>query len=239
MRLQKYLADAGAASRRRAEEMISQGRVKVNGTAITSMGHIVDENADTVELDGKAVSIMDRKIYIMLNKPRGVITSCRDERGRKTVLDLIDIKDARLFPAGRLDFDTEGLLILTNDGELANILTHPKNRVAKTYLVHTREKLTVEDMKKLTSGVEIDDRATAKALLKRAGAAPQGYAYEIGIHEGRNRQIRIMFDAVGKKAVYLKRISIGKLSLGDMQAGQWRKLSPEEVRYLYSLKDER
>jgi 23S rRNA pseudouridine2605 synthase len=235
MRLQKYLAQAGCASRRRSEDIIREGRVRVNGTIVQEMGHIVGDS-DIVELDGKALSLTQENIYLMLNKPYGIISSCKDDRGRKTVIDLAGPSHARLFPVGRLDWDTEGLIILTNDGELAHTITHPSKNVTKTYLVHVREKLSGEEMEQLSSGILIDGQQTAPAMLRRAGSITGGHAYQISIHEGRNRQVRKMFEAIGKDVIYLKRLCIGDLCLGDLRQGETRPLTAAEVDYLLSFK---
>ncbi len=238
MRLQKYMAECGVASRRKSEELISQGHVIVNGKIVTEMGVQLEEN-DEVLVDGKPIAPEKKKQYILLNKPQGVVTTLSDPQGRKTVRELIpDIKE-RIFPVGRLDYDTEGLLILTNDGDLMQSITHPSNEVEKLYVVRVRGEITEQALGRLENGVTLDDghhTAPAKVTLLPDDAAHQGQKnLTIAVHEGHNRLVRRMFEAVGAQVVYLRREKIGQLSLGHLKPGAWRHLSEKEVEYLKEL----
>lgn len=235
MRLQKYLADCGIASRRKCEELIAQGLVRVNGEKITEMGFIVDPERDTVTYKGNEVDLHINKIYIMLNKPAGFVSTCKDDKGRATVMELVrDIKE-RMYPVGRLDFTTEGLLLMTNDGELANVLTHPKHNVEKKYLAVINSAITEEEIKKLESGVDLDGYKTHRAIFHVVNTAPARTEILCVITEGKNRQLRRMFEAVGKDVAYLKRVGVGEIKLGSLKKGQHRKLTPEEVSYLQKI----
>lgn len=235
MRISKYLAHAGIASRRKCEEYIREGRISVNGAVIDDLGHDVDPSNDSVLFDGRPVAPpSDTHVYIMFNKPLGCVSTSSDEKGRKTVLDYIDT-EKRIYPVGRLDFNSEGLLILTDDGDLAYRLTHPSHEVKKRYFVKCSSRLTNEDLNRLRHGVVIDGRKTAPAEVRVTSEIPSGTELTVSIHEGRNRQIRKMFEAIGRDVVFLKRISIGKISLGDLKSGKYRHLSQEEIRYLKSF----
>ncbi len=235
MRISKYLAHAGIASRRKCEEYIREGRISVNGAVIDDLGHDVDPGNDSVLFDGRPVAPpSDTHVYIMFNKPLGCVSTSSDDKGRKTVLDYIDT-EKRIYPVGRLDFNSEGLLILTDDGDLAYRLTHPSHEVKKRYFVKCSSRLTDEDLNRLRRGVVIDGRKTAPAEVRVTSEIPSGTELTVSIHEGRNRQIRKMFEAIGRDVVFLKRISIGKISLGDLKSGKYRHLSPEEIRYLKSF----
>ena len=232
MRLQKYLADAQVASRRKAEEMILEGRVSVNGEVITQLGTKV-EDGDRVEVDGKEVHPADKLVYIMLHKPEGYVTTAKEQFGRPAVLDLVDC-GYRVYPVGRLDYDTSGLLLLTNDGELTYRLTHPKHNVNKTYIAMVEGVPTAEEMKKFSLGLVIDDYKTAPAkisIIKKGKYT----ALKIIIHEGKNRQVRKMCAAIGHEVKYLKRVSTGKLDLGSLEKGKYRYLTEDEIKYLKSL----
>ena len=231
IRLQKWLSMAGACSRRKAEELIAKGRVRVNGTVVTELGAKANPERDLVELDGKELEIQQDKTYIMLHKPEGVVTTVTDPFGRPTVMDLVP-GDIRLYPVGRLDFDTTGLLLMTNDGEWAQKLTHPKNEVAKTYIALVKGIPTGESLRKLAKGVDVEGKKTAPATVKLLERKDKNTKLMITIHEGRNRQVRKMCEAVGHRAISLKRVSIGKLELGDLPKGKWRKLTAKEVRSL-------
>ena len=231
MRVQKYLAMCGVASRRKAEELIREGKVKVND--ITAVLGMSVKEGDGVKVDGVEVRQPSGElIYIALNKPVGIVTTSSDEFGRKTVMDLVrdDVKE-RIFPVGRLDKDTEGLLLMTNDGALAHALTHPKYEVSKTYTVVVDD-VSEEDIAKLERGVLLDGRKTAPAKITNIQRSVKGVSLRITIHEGRNRQIRKMFEEVGSRVIFLKRISIGKIKLGDLKIGEFRFLSKEEIEYL-------
>ena len=230
MRLQKYLAMCGVASRRGAEDLIARGRVRVDGKTVDTMGFQVEEGA-SVEVDGKPVRPASRKRYIMLYKPQGVITSASDPEGRATVLDIVKAEE-RIFPVGRLDYDTEGLLLLTNDGEMAQRLTHPSHGVDKLYVATVRGEVSRDAVAALERGVELDDgHVTAPAQVKviSRGATSQ---LSIVVHEGHNRLIRRMCEAVGHPVLSLKREGFGPLRLGHLKTGQWRNLSPAELAAL-------
>ncbi len=235
MRLNKYLASCGAASRRGADELIRSGRVKVNAAVVTEPGARVETDNDTVTLDGKKVTPVSKMTYIMLYKPKGCITSVRDDKGRKTVYDYLDVEVPHLVPVGRLDYDTEGLLLLTNDGELANRLTHPSGEVPKTYLVRAEGQFPEHILAKLRKGVEIDGVKTKRSKVKLLEQDEKEGKLLVTITEGRNRQIRRMFEAVERNVVFLKRMAIGELRLGGLARGKWRYLRDEEVEYLKRL----
>ena len=238
MRLQKYMADCGVASRRKCEEYIAAGRVTVNGSVVTEMGVQVEET-DDVWFDGKPIAPEKRQQYIMLNKPQGVVTTLSDPQGRKTVRDLIKDIPERIYPVGRLDYDTEGLLLLTNDGELMQNITHPSKEVEKLYVVRVRGVLTEQALGRLESGVTLDDghrTSPAKVTLLPDDPAHMGQKnLTIAVHEGHNRLVRRMFQAVGTQVVYLRRERIGTLNLGHLKVGTWRHLSEKEVEYLRQL----
>ena len=224
-RLQKYMADCGVASRRKCEGLIVSGNVTVNGVTITELGTKVEEN-DVVKVNGKAIKPVAKKIYIMMNKPVGYLTSVGDDRGRNTVMDLIDGEiSSRVFPVGRLDYDTEGLLLMTNDGELANALMHPKKNIDKTYKVVIDKVPSPLDIEKLKRGVVIDGRKTYPAKVDWL----KDNTLMISIHEGRNRQVRKMCESLGFAVKYLQRVSVGNLTLGNVPLGRWRHLSIHEV----------
>lgn len=232
MRLQKYLALCGVASRRSAERLIEDGRVKVNGETVTELGTKVSRG-DRVLFDGKIVTPDESKVYIALNKPNGYLSSASDDRGRKTVVDLVkDEFPQRLYPVGRLDYDTEGLIFLTNDGDFTYAVTHPKHNVEKTYEAVIRGVLTEKAVTSLSEGVEIDGFLTSPAFVNVLSAENGRSVVRITIHEGKNRQVRKMFEAVGFRVSKLKRISIGKVKLGSLKSGAWRELSEKEIRSL-------
>ncbi|HEX9061599.1 MAG TPA: pseudouridine synthase [Clostridia bacterium] len=229
IRLQKYLAMCGTASRRKSEEIIKQGRVSVNGEVITNMGFIVDTSA-RVEVDGMVQTLEDAKRYIAVNKPEGCITTTNDQFSRKTVMDLvIDIKE-RIYPVGRLDYNTSGLLLMTNDGDFANAVTHPRNEKEKTYIAKVSGVPSDNDILRLKTGVKVDDYITSPAKVSVLERNGESSVIEITIHEGRNRQVRKMCDAIGHPVISLKRISIGIVSLKGIPEGCWRELSKDEVK---------
>ena len=234
MRLQKYLADCGIASRRKAEQLILDGRVGVNGEVVRTLGTQVDPLCDSVTYDHRVVRPERKKVYIMLNKPRGVVTTASDQFGRKCVLDLVDLP-LRLYPVGRLDYDTEGLLLLTNDGEFANTVSHPKHQIGKTYQAVVRGVPTQEKLDKLRNGIEIDGGLTSPAQVETLGNRNGKADILITIHEGRNRQVKRMFDAVGHPVVSLKRIAVGSLNIGGLAPGQWRELTEKERKSLQKI----
>ena len=232
MRLNKFLASCGAASRRGADELIASGRVRVNSIVVTELGKMVETDNDTVTLDGKKVEPVSKMTYIMLYKPKGCITSLRDEKGRKTVYDYLDVEVPHLVPVGRLDYDTEGLLLLTNDGELVNRLAHPSSEVPKSYLVRAEGEFPEHILAKLRKGVEIDGVKTKRSKVKLLEQGEKEAKLLVTITEGRNRQVRRMFEAVERNVVFLKRVAIGDLRLGGLARGAWRYLREEEVEYL-------
>ena len=232
IRLQKFLSEAGVASRRKAEEMIRNGAVKVNGH-IAQIGDSVDPKKDSVTVKGKKITKQTNMRYILLNKPRGYVTTTDDDLGRKCVLELVkDVKE-RIYPVGRLDRVSEGALIMTNDGAFANAMMHPSKHVPKTYRVTVRPEPTSEQIDILSTGVELDGRMTAPAdvyiVAKEEGRA----VLEIVLHEGRNRQIRRMCEAVNLEVARLRRIAVGSVKLGMLQTGQWRDLTPQELESLF------
>lgn len=233
IRLQKFLSEAGVASRRKAEEMIRSGKVKVNGS-IAQIGDSVDPKKDTVTVSGKRVRKETNLRYILLNKPRGYVTTTDDDLGRKCVLELVRDVRERIYPVGRLDRVSEGALILTNDGEFANAMMHPSKHVAKTYRVTVRPEITAEKIDVLSTGIMLDGRMTApcevSVLQKEEGRA----VLEIVLLEGRNRQIRRMCEAVDLEVARLRRVSVGPIKLGMLQTGEWRDLTPQEVDSLFS-----
>lgn len=232
MRIAKFMAAAGVASRRKSEELILKGKVRLNGNTVTHPGTQVDELKDTVTVDGNRIKISEDRVYIMLNKPVGCVSTCFDDKGRRTVLDFLSGVDCRVYPVGRLDFTTEGLLLLTNDGELANRLTHPKHEVSKRYFAVVRGDVSAEDIQKLTSGVSLDGYKTAPARVKITKASTDKTELTITITEGKNRQVRRMFETLEKEVLFLKRISVGDINLGNLKRGEFRFLSREEIDYL-------
>lgn len=234
MRINKFLADKGIASRRHADDIIAAGRVTINGVLATLGANV--EEGDEVCLDGNILSSADKKMeYYIMNKPKGVVCTVSDDRGRKTVMDLLPEGVGRIFPVGRLDYATEGLLILTNDGDMAFRLTHPTTEIPKTYMVRIEGTLTEKDLNPIRSGVELDGVLTKKC---KAHIVETNKAYtkvHITITEGKNRQIRRMFEAIGKNVEFLKRISIGQLKLTGLDRGQMRPLTEMEIAYLKGL----
>lgn len=231
VRLQKYLAECGVASRRKSEELIEQGKVKVNGY-VASIGDKINPKRDTVTVSGKKIVKQKSHTYIMLHKPRGFITTMSDEMDRKCVAQLIKDVPGRVYPVGRLDRDSEGMLLFTNDGEFANAMTHPTRHVPKTYRVTVRPSITEEQITKLTTGVIIEDRMTAPAEVRVVTKEEGRVVLEIILYEGRNRQIRKMCEEVGLEVARLKRTAIGSIKLGMLKQGDYRELTEDEVRKL-------
>ncbi|MCD8391121.1 MAG: rRNA pseudouridine synthase [Firmicutes bacterium] len=233
VRLQKYIAMSGTASRRAAEKLIADGCVKVNGSVIREQGVKVEIGADTVEVNGKTLKIKNKKYYIMLNKPVGYVSTVKDQFDRPTVLDLVKGEiSARIFPVGRLDYDTEGLLLLTNDGDFTYRVTHPKFRMDKTYIALIKGGINAAGLARLRKGVKIDDFTTSPAEVEILDVSAGRTTVKITIHEGKNRQVRKMFEAVGCEVIGLQRIKIGSVELGNLPAGRWRYLTEHEINYL-------
>ncbi|GIM48265.1 pseudouridine synthase [Collibacillus ludicampi] len=230
-RLQKVLAQAGVASRRKCEQLILEGRVTVNGHVVTELGTKADPHMDRIAVDGRPIQ-RERHVYLLLFKPRGVVTTVSDPQGRKTVLDLIEGVKERIFPVGRLDIDTSGLLLLTNDGMLTNALLHPSRKIYKTYRAQVEGFVSDEAILKLSRGVLLEDGMTAPARVKRLKESGGQTLLEITIHEGRNRQVRRMCEAVGHPVRTLRRVKFAFLTLGHLKPGEYRHLTKEEVRKL-------
>ena len=237
-RLQKFLANKGICSRRKAEELILNGKVKVNGKIILELGTKIDIDKDIVEVNGEKVSNnIDKKIYVLLNKPIGYVTTTKDQFGRDTVLDLVKVKE-KILPVGRLDMYTSGALILTNDGDFIYKVTHPKHEIEKTYNVTVRGKITEEDVEKLTNGVEIENYVSKEAKVKilKINDEKNLSRIEITIHEGKNREVRKMCEAIGKKVLALHRTKIGNINVKNLKLGEWRYLNQKEVKSLLDIK---
>ncbi|MGL4989978.1 MAG: pseudouridine synthase [Sarcina sp.] len=234
-RLQKYMARCGIASRRKCEEIILSGAVMVNGEKINELGTKVDIEKDIVMVNGKKITLEESKVYIMLNKPTGVITSNSDEKNRKTILDIVKVKE-RIYPIGRLDYDTSGLLLLTNDGDIYNKVIHPRKSIDKIYIAKVNGIFTNDQMQKFESGVDIGDYVTSDAKIKILEKYNNSCLVEIKIHEGRNRQVRRMCAAFNHDVIALRRIAIGNIKLpANLKKGEWRFLEEKEVEYLNSL----
>ena len=232
-RLQKVIANSGYTSRRKAEELISKGSVKVNGVTVYELGVKVNPN-DLIEVDGYIIK-NENKVYYLLNKPRGIITSTSDDKGRKTVVDLINT-NVRIYPVGRLDYDTTGALILTNDGELANLIMHPKSKIDKVYIAKINGLIGKSQLQRLEKGVFIDGKKTSKskARIKSYDKKTDTSIVELTIHEGRNHQVKKMFEALGYDVLKLKRERISFLDVDNLKSGEYRILNPKEVKKLYN-----
>lgn len=238
-RIQKVIANSGYCSRRKAEELIKEKKVYINGILVEELGKLVG-NKDKIEVNGNLI-VREKKLeYYLLNKPRGVVSTTNDEHNRKTVVDLIDTK-TRIYPVGRLDYDTTGLILLTNDGELANKLMHPSSNINKTYVAKVKGIVTGYDIKKLRSGVIIDDVRTSKAKvkLKEVDRKKETSLVELTIHEGRNHQVKKMFEVLGYKVDKLTRISYSVFDIKGLKVGEYRKLSIKEVNILYNEANKR
>lgn len=233
VRLQKYLADAGIASRRRSEELILQGKVKVNGNVVTELGVKVESGIDKIEYEGKEVKVQDENVYILLNKPIGYVTTAKDQFNRDSVLDLVKT-NKRLVPVGRLDMYTSGALILTNDGEFVYKVTHPKHEINKTYTVTIKGIVSNEEVEKLRHGVKIEDYTTkpAKVKILKTDEEKNQSRLEITIHEGKNRQVRKMCETIGHKVLSLHRSKIAGIGVKDIPLGKWRYLTKGEVEVI-------
>lgn len=238
IRLQKYLASCGVASRRKCEELILEGKIEVNGIKVTELGTKITPNTDIVKYNGKIVKPDEEKVYILLNKPIGYVTTAKEQFGRDMVLDLVKI-NKRIVPVGRLDMYTSGALILTNDGEFVNKLTHPSQKIDKTYNVTLKGIVTKNDIETLQKGVEIDDgyiTKPAKAKILKIDEEKNISRVQIIIHEGKNRQIRKMCESIEKKVLALHRCKIGTLDVKDLKLGQWRYLTQKEIEKFYGSK---
>lgn len=231
IRLQKFMADCGVASRRKSEELIAAGRVKVNGM-VASVGDKVDPKKDTISVNGRKLTRDKNYIYIMLHKPRGYVTTMSDEMDRKCVAELVADVGTRIYPIGRLDRDSEGLLLFTNDGEFANAMTHPSRHIAKTYRVSVKPAITEEQITILTSSMMMDGKKTLPADVRIINKEEDKTSLEIILYEGKNRQIRRLCEAAGLETARLKRLSIGQLSLGHLKVGEYRHLTHDEVSLL-------
>ena len=237
MRINKYIALCGVASRRKAEELILAGRVTVNDEVMTELSYKVDEENDIVKVDDKLIKEENKLVYILLNKPEGYITTVKDQFDRPSVLDLVsDIKE-RVYPIGRLDYETSGLLLVTNDGDLTYKLTHPKHEVDKTYVARVKGKLTKEEIERFKTGLKIEDYTTAPAKLKviKYDEQRDSSLLEIKIHEGKNRQVRKMCKAINHPVLRLRRSAMGKIKIGDCEIGKYRYLTEDEIKYLKNL----
>lgn len=240
VRLQKFLAECGVASRRKCEEIILQGKVKVNGTVVTELGTKVTPEKDTVEVDGNVINV-EKKVYILLNKPVGYVTTMSDEKERPTVMELLEGVKEKVVPVGRLDMFTSGLLLLSNDGEFIYKVTHPKHETTKTYVVKTRGVPRESDLEKLRVGVKIEDYMTSPAevnLLLKDNTNNIARIW-IRIHEGRNRQVRKMCEAIGLSVIALKREGVGNLTCEGVERGKWRYLTDEEVKEILNDAEEK
>lgn len=234
MRINKYLAECGVASRRNCDKLILEGLVTINGK-VCSLGADVDENTDVILVDGKRINSIKKYSYYMMNKPKGYVCTVKDDKDRKTVMDLLPPSVGRVFPVGRLDYDSEGLLLFTNDGDFCNRLLHPSNEIPKTYLVKIEGSLEDSSLDKLRKGVIIDGVKTKKCNIRIVDETKTFTKYHVTVTEGRNREIRKMFLTQGKEVKFLKRIKIGDLRLGSLNRGDVRKLTSEEIEYLKNV----
>ena len=234
MRINKYLADCGVASRRKCDELITQGKVKVNNKVTRELGLDI-KPTDVVLFENRVVRPSAKRVYYKLHKPKGYVTTASDDKGRKTVVELMRKVQERVYPIGRLDYDTEGLLILTNDGDLTNILTHPKNLVKKTYIASIEGEISNEEVKQISKGVDIGGYITQPCTVFVKDKDDKFTRLEITITEGKNHQVKKMFEAVGKNVVFLKRVSIGEIKLGGLARGEYKVLTTKEIAYLKSL----
>lgn len=235
MRINKYIASSGVTSRRKAEELVLAGKVKINGKVVSNLATDVKET-DQVTIEGKPIHTAENFVYYKLHKPKGYVSTVNDDKGRKTVMELMRGVHTRVFPVGRLDYDTEGLLLLTNDGDLSNILTRPKSEVEKVYYATIEGTITKDEVKTLSSGVEIDGYKTKPCSVVVMSETPNQTKLAITITEGKNRQIRKMLEAVNKTVTFLKRVQIGEIRLGGLSRGEYAQLNAKEMRYLQNLK---
>ena len=234
MRINKFLAECGVASRRNCDNLIKEGLVKINGK-VCGLGAEVDENSDSVTVDGKKINYVKKYQYYMMNKPKGYVCTVKDDKDRKTVMELLPPSVGRVFPIGRLDYDSEGLLLFTNDGDLCNRIAHPSSEIPKTYLVKIEGSLPDEAIENIKRGVVIDGVKTKKCTVKIVDETKSFTKYHVTVTEGRNREVRKLFLSQGKEVKFLKRIKIGDLGLGGLNRGDVRKLTKEEVEYLKNV----
>lgn len=232
-RLQKILAQAGIASRRKAEELIREGKVRVDGMVVTEMGVRVDPATQKIECNGRPVFSLEKKVYILLHKPAGFLSTVRDPQGRPIVTDLLPNIKERIYPVGRLDLDTEGALLLTNDGELAQAVLHPSREVKKTYVAKIKGRPGSKKLAALSRGIELEGKKTWPAEITVLTSEKQTTTIQIIIHEGRKRQVRKMFEAVGHPVLQLKRIAYGQLALGELKPGKYRFLPPGDIKLIF------
>ncbi len=232
MRINKYIASCGVCSRRKAEELILGGQIKVNGVVCTSLSTDINETRDKVLLNDQEISLQEEKVYYMLNKPKGYVTTMSDDRDRKSIVDLLGDIDKRVFPVGRLDYDSEGLLLLTNDGELTNHLTHPRYAVPKKYVVKVEGEMKESELAVLRAGVVVDGIKYNKCKVKLVKFENNISKMEIVLDEGKNREIRRMFQAIGRDVIFLKRVEMAGIKLGGLKRGEIRVLKPYEVEIL-------
>ncbi|MEA4825050.1 MAG: pseudouridine synthase [Clostridium sp.] len=233
-RLQKYMAACGVAARRKCEEIIEEGRVKVNGNIVTELGFKVDPELDEIVVDSKLIKLEERKVYILLNKPEGYVSTVKDERGRKTILDIVKVNE-RIFPIGRLDYNTSGMILLTNDGDIYNRIIHPRKEVNKVYIAVIEGAPSKDKIDEFCNGIDIGGYITAKAKFRIIEKLQDKSKVEIIIHEGKNRQVRRMCEKIGHPVIALKRISVGNIKLGNLRRGEWRYLDENEINYLKNL----
>ena len=235
MRINKYLAQAGVDSRRKVEALILDGKVKVNGKIITDLATDI-KDTDIVSVNNKTVRVNNNYIYLKLHKPKGYVTTVSDDKNRKTVMDLLRGVHTRVYPVGRLDYDTEGLLLFTNDGELTKIITRPSFEIEKTYIVHIEGEITKDEIKKISSGVEFKEFTTKPCRVIVLESNDKLTKLSVTITEGKNREIRRLFESINKTIVLLRRVSIGEIHLGGLSRGEYKVLNPKELKYIKSLK---
>lgn len=233
-RLQKYMATCGVASRRKSEEIIQEGRVKVNGVVIKELGYKVDTEKDEVWVDNNKIKKEERKVYIALNKPEGYVCTVKDEKGRQTILDLVKVEE-RIYPIGRLDYDTSGLILLTNDGDVYNKIIHPREEKNKVYIALLKGIPSSGCIEKFQKGIDIGGYVTAPAKIRIIKNFNDSSEVEITIHEGKNRQIRRMCDAIEHPVISLKRIQVGNIKLNNLNKGKWRFLDENEINYIKNM----
>jgi pseudouridine synthase len=229
IRLNKFLAQAGVASRREVDKMIAEGRIKVNGQVVQVLGYKIDDEKDRVDVEGRRVEKEEELVYLVINKPPGYLVTLKDNFQRPTILQLLPSLRKRVFPVGRLDYDSSGLLLLTNDGELAYRLTHPRFKVPKVYLVKVKGEPVPSELTRLEKGIYLDDKKTAPAKIVQIGGDPKKRLLKVEIYEGRKREVKRMFQAIGHKVLQLQRVNFGGLGLGSLKMGKWRFLTRKEI----------